>query len=231
MLNSDVKTRGLSGKSGAICSEIERRLIRGHYKFGDEILANDLVNEFGASRAPVMAALNFLRAEGYLIITPQVGCRVIAPSRQEIDDFFFIAGHVEGAMAALASERHTQQEIDLLRLTREKISVVTPKKGETISTTFVELVADFHQQLHQMSHSKYEAERASRYWQMSEFFLFNGNMQQIDGGEGLVVADQQRAVIVEALAARDADKAGKLVEAHVRGKPARAGVIGYQAKG
>jgi GntR family transcriptional regulator, vanillate catabolism transcriptional regulator len=226
MLNDEVKTRGLSGKSGAICSEIERRLVRGFYKFGDEILANDLVNEFGASRAPVMAALNYLRAEGYLIITPQVGCRVIAPTPQEIDDFFFIAGHVEGAIAVLAAERHTAHEVELLRHTQQRIALVSPRKGEMVSTAFVELVAEFHQQLHQMSHSKYEAERASRYWRMSEFFLFNGNMLQIDGGEGFVVADAQRAAIVEAIAARDTAKVSKLMEAHVRGKPARAGVVG-----
>jgi DNA-binding GntR family transcriptional regulator len=227
MLNAELRTRGLSGKSGAICSEIEQRLVRGFYKFGEEILANDLVNEFGASRAPVMAALNYLRAEGYLIITPQVGCRVIAPTLQEIDDFFFIAGHVEGAIAVLAADRHTQQEIDLLRHTQQRIAVVSPKKkGEMVSAAFVELVAEFHQQLHQMSHSKYEAERASRYWRMSEFYLFNGNMQQIGGGEGFVIADAQRAAVVEALASRDGATACKLMEEHVLGKPARAGVIG-----
>lgn len=42
----------LSGKSRAICDAIERRLVRGHYLFGQEVLANDLVTEFGASRAP-----------------------------------------------------------------------------------------------------------------------------------------------------------------------------------
>jgi DNA-binding GntR family transcriptional regulator len=61
---------------------------------------------------------------------------------------------------------------------------------------------------------------------MSEFFLFNGNMQQIGGGEGFVVADAQRAAIVEALAERNGETICKLMEEHVRGKPARAGVVG-----
>lgn len=224
MMQDEKITRGLSGKSGAICSEIEHRLVTGVYKFGDEILANDLVTEFGASRAPVMAALNYLRAEGYLIITPQVGCRVIAPTLEEIDDFFFIAGHVEGAIAALAALRHTPHELEFLRITQQRIAQVSPKKGEMVGTLFVELVAEFHQQVHQMSHSKYEAERASRFWRMSEFFLFNGNQLQIGGGEGFVVADAQRAAIVEALAERDAAKVTRLMEEHVRGKPARAGI-------
>jgi len=219
-----MNTTALSGKSRAICDEIERRLVRGRYLFGDEILANDLVREFGASRAPVMAAMSYLRAEGYLIITPQVGCRVISPTTSEIEDFFFVFGRVEGAMAAMAAERHDDSEAKLLRATQQQIAQFTPKKNESINETFVALVADFHRQLHAMSHSKYEAERASKYLRMSEFFLFNSNVMNVKGGRQLAVADKERAGIVEAIAARDAALASQLMEAHVRGKPRRAGL-------
>jgi len=104
-----MKISALSGKTRIICDEIERRLVRGHYRFGDEILANDLVREFGASRAPVMSAMNYLRAEGYLVITPQVGCRVISPTPAEIEDFFFVYGRVEGAFAAMAADRYEDE--------------------------------------------------------------------------------------------------------------------------
>jgi len=220
------KAKALSGKTGAICDEIEKRLARGFYRFGGEILANDLVKEFGTSRAPVMAALNYLRAEGYLVITPQVGCKVISPTLSEIEDFFFVYGRVEAAMAAMAAERHFDNEIKSLRATQQKIKLLTPPKGETISDLFVDLVADFHLQIHNMSHSKYEAERASKYWRMSEFFLFNGNNMNVKGGDSLAIADEQRAAIVEAIANRDETTASRLMEEHMRGKPPRAGVRG-----
>lgn len=219
-----LSTTALSGKTRAICDEIEKRLVRGYYRFGDEILANDLVREFGASRAPVMSAMNYLRAEGYLVITPQVGCRVISPTPSEIQDFFFVYGRVEGAFAALAAERHNSQEIKMLRGTQQQIQYHTPKKGETISETFVDLVADFHQQLHQLSHSKYEAARAAKYLRMSEFFLYNSNAMNVKGGEPLEIADKQRAAIIDAIADHDAATASQLMEEHVRGKPQRAGV-------
>ncbi|WP_321390269.1 GntR family transcriptional regulator [Emcibacter sp.] len=220
----NLHTSALSGKTRAICEEIEKRLVRGFYRFGDEILANDLVKEFGASRAPVMAAMNYLRAEGYLIITPQVGCKVISPTPSEIKDFFFVFGRVEGAFAAMAAERHDEKGLGMLRLLQQQIQLHTPKKGETINETFVDLVADFHQQIYQLSHSRFEAERATKYFRMSEFFLFNSNSMNIPGGEPLEKADKERAAIVEAIAAGDADTASKLMEEHVRGKPQRAQV-------
>lgn len=219
-------TSALSGKAGIICSEIEKRLSRGHYQFGEEILANDLVREFNASRAPVMAALNYLRAEGYLIITPQVGCKVISPTLSEIEDFFFLCGKVEGALAALAAERHSDEEIQTLRTIHEQIRQITPRKGDMITEHFVNLVAQFHQQIHGMSHSRFIAERASKNWKISEFFLFNGNSMQVAGGNILKVGVQQRGEIVAAIAARDPGLAARLMEEHMIGKPERASATG-----
>jgi DNA-binding GntR family transcriptional regulator len=220
----DMKTKALSGKTGTICDEIERRLVRGIYRFGEEILANDLVKEFGASRAPVMSAMSYLRAEGYLVITPQVGCKVISPTPSEIEDFFFVFGRIEGAMAAMAAERHELHELKSLRATQQQIRQLTPKKGESINEPFVDRVAAFHRQIYSMSHSKYEAQRASKNLRMSEFFLFNSNAMNIPGGPPMAVADKERAEIVEAIADRDAAAASRLMEQHVRGKPRRAGV-------
>lgn len=219
-----MKTTALYGKSRVICDEIEKRLVRGYYHFGDEILANDLVKEFGASRAPVMSAMNYLRAEGYLVITPQVGCKVVSPTPSEIEDFFFVYGRVEGALAAMAAERHEDDELEELRSIQLRIKKLTPKKGEVVTEAFIELVAKFHRHLHTMAHSKYESERASKYLRMSEFFLFNSNAMNVPGGPPLAVSDKQRAAIIEALAERDAEEASQLMEEHVRGKPRRAGL-------
>lgn len=215
-------TKALSGKTRIICDEIEKRLVRGHYRFGDEILVNDLVKEFGASRAPVMSAMNYLRAEGYLVITPQVGCRVISPSISDIEDFFFIYGRVEGAFAALAADRYEEYELMSLRGIQLQIKQLTPKKGQTISEPFVEAIGAFQRQIHTMSHSKYEEERASRYLRMSEFFMFNSNAMKVKGSRQLAVAEKERSGIIEAIAARDSAAACQLMEEHVRGKIKRA---------
>jgi DNA-binding GntR family transcriptional regulator len=210
--------RALSGKTGAICDEIERRLLTGFYSFGQEIVVNDLVNEFGASRAPVMAALNHLRAEGYLVITPQVGCRVISPALSEIDDFLFVFSRVEGAIAEMAAKRRYPEEVDRLNQIRAEIKRIAPKKGQPVSRSYIDLVGGFHRQIHMMCHASYAGERATRNWRMLDFFLYNGGFGNLKGDASLAVADKQRGDIVEAIAERDAVAAGRLMEVHMRDK-------------
>lgn len=212
------ETKALSGKTAAICDEIEKRLLIGQYRFGQEILVNDLVKEFGASRAPVMAALNYLRAEGYLVITPQVGCKVISPTLSEIEDFVFVFSRVEGAITSMAAKRHYADEIALLDATQQKIRRIAPKKGQQITQPYVDLIAEFHRQIHDMCHSQFAGDRATRNWRVLDFFLFNGSFGNIQGGVSLALADQQRAEIVEAIARRDSTAACRLMEKHMRDK-------------
>lgn len=223
---AEVKFSALSGKSGVICDQLERRLASGHYRFGEEIYTLDLVKEFDASRAPVTAALNFLRASGYLIITPQVGCRVISPTLSDIQDFFAVYGAVEGVMAGFAALRHHAGELAELSDIQKQIQRNTPGKGEKISENFVGLVSDFHAHIHAMSHSEMETRRADGYWRMSEFYLFNGTRMRPSGKISLAIADRQRAAIVDAIAQRNADLARSLMEEHMVGKPARVGARG-----
>ena len=223
---AEVKYSALSGKTGVICDQIERRLAEGFYRFGEEIYTQSLVKEFGASRAPVTAALNYLRASGYLIITPQVGCNVISPSLSDIEDFFTVYGRVEGSMAAFAAQRHYEAELLELREIQKQAKRASPKRGEKVSRNFVNLVAEFHAQIHKMAHSDMEARRAGSYWRMSEFFLFNGNRMNLSGSLALGVSDKQRSEIVEAIANRSEKRASELMEEHMRGKPQRAGARG-----
>lgn len=223
---AEIKSSALTGKAGVICDQLERRLAEGYYRFGEEIFTQDLVKEFDASRAPVTAALNYLRASGYLIITPQVGCRVISPTLAAIEDFFTVYGRVEGALAAFAARRHFESELEVLRDLQKQIKRVSPRKSEKVSSNFVSLVAKFHAQIHLMAHSEMEAARAGAYWRLSEFFLFNANRMTINGSISLAVADSQRADIVEAIADRDENRVSQMMEEHMRGKPERVGARG-----
>ncbi|MEQ8936893.1 MAG: GntR family transcriptional regulator, partial [Amphiplicatus sp.] len=66
-------------KSSEIYDLVVERLVNAGYAFGDRLLVKELSAETGASRQPIMSALNRLSAEGFVRIVPQVGCEVINP--------------------------------------------------------------------------------------------------------------------------------------------------------
>ncbi|MDD3798617.1 MAG: GntR family transcriptional regulator [Novosphingobium sp.] len=207
----------LGGKAGRICSEIERRLARGAYRFGEAISTNELVEEFGASRAPVVTALNHLRSAGYLNIIPQVGCRVIAPSAREVDDFFCLFGKVEGAMAGFAAARHDAGEIAALRRIVAHIEEETSNNDRGTGESVIDSIWLFHESIWTIARSPMEARRVGAYWRMAEFFAFNEGKG--DGGKPPSRANAERRAIIDAIAERQVEESERLMERYVRSRP------------
>lgn len=212
----------LVGKSGAIFSELEKRFSTGYYAFGDSISMVDLAAEFGVSQQPVRAALGQLRVLGFVIITPQVGCRVASPSAVEIRDFFNVFGRMEGVMAALAAERHRGAQLSELDQIDQKIlSCPVPEYG--IPEQYAKLVRDWHTTIHLLANSTALMWRLGSFASMSDFLLWQGapNLAR----ETIAVASQQRQDIRDAVATGDCELAERLMFEHVRGKPLRVGIL------
>lgn len=214
----------LSGKSGEVFEVLERRFADGFYSFGLALSPNEIAEEFGVSQQPVRAALAQLRALGYVIITPQVGCRVASPSSGEINDFFLLFGRMEGVMAALAAVRHHSEEIEQLDTIGEQLSAcVAGNRDDGMLDNYAALIGDWHLVVRKMARSDALAWRLQSFWRMSDFMLWQGapNLEM----EKLKLANRQRESIRDSIAARDAQTVEHLMAAHVRGKPGRVGII------
>lgn len=214
----------LSGKSGEIFAVLERRFANGGYRFGELISPAEIAEGFGVSQQPVRAALAQLRALGYVIVTPQVGCRVASPSIQEISDFFLVFGRMEGVMAALAATRHSDQEIARLdEVAAELANCVARQQVPGMPENYANLVGDWHAIIREMAHSEALAWRTQSFWGMSDFLLWQGapNLEP----EKLALANRQREAIRDSIVARDADTVEHLMAAHVRSKPSRVGIL------
>jgi DNA-binding GntR family transcriptional regulator len=89
----------------------KRMLFDGTVGPGAKLRVEDVVASLHTSRQPVMDAFKRLASEGYLAITPQVGCRVVVPDAAEIADFFLVLGAVQGLAADIAAERRSADEL------------------------------------------------------------------------------------------------------------------------
>ena len=217
----ELKTNPLSGKAALIFDEMETRLMTGHYKFGDPVSIVELAAEFQSSRQPVTVAINHLRSLGYLIILPQVGCRVMSPTTQEITDLFYMLGKVESAIAGMAAERRDDDEIDQLEDIVNHIESID-HKSEGHNIEYSQSVDAFHESIRGMAHSKIVASKAITLWRLANFMMWQGvtDLQPAQIKE----ANKERRKILNAVRRGNRAQVETQMEKHILAKPRRVGL-------
>ncbi|AUW57437.1 GntR family transcriptional regulator [Sphingobium sp. SCG-1] len=186
------------------------RLIGARYMFGQRLSVKELATDTGASRQPIMAALNRLHAEGFVRIIPQVGCEVIKPERREIADFYLMFERLEGLLAELAAARRTDEQLRALRALQARIVAIdVSDPGHTLE--YGKLNRTFHQLIHDMAHSPFVDDRQNSNFNMSDFFINQA------GGFDTFMADAAREHddIIEAIAGQSPARARTLIEGHI----------------
>jgi DNA-binding GntR family transcriptional regulator len=186
----------------------KRMLFDGTLGPGAKLRVEDVVASLHTSRQPVMDAFKRLAAEGYLAITPQVGCRVVVPHQAEIADFFLILGAVQGLAADIAADRRNADELAILEAVAADIDALVALPPLTSDVQrYRRLDQAFQHQLQAMAHSEAVARVAGGLLDRRDFFV-----ACIPNGE-LAYAEQMRAAhgvhraIAAAIAAGEAAEA------------------------
>ncbi len=195
-------------KNNRIYDLVIDRLVNAGYAFGDRLLVKELATETGASRQPIMAALNRLSADGFVRIIPQVGCQVIDPSRDEIADFFLMFQRMEGLLAELAATRRTEEQLRELVRTQERL-VAIERTADAHAHAALNRV--FHHLLHIMARSPLLDEKQRANFNMSDFFITHS------AGFGAFMSDavREHEQIIDAITKRQPERARLVAEGHI----------------
>jgi DNA-binding GntR family transcriptional regulator len=197
-------------KQSEIYDLLVQRLVSARYAFGERILVRELATEFGVSRQPIMTALNWLAADGFVRIIPQVGCKVISPDRNAIADFYLMFQRMEGLLAELAAARRTDQQLAELREQQRRI-VSMAADQEALREHYAELNRNFHQTIAAMADSALVEEKQSANFNMSDFFI-NHAIGFDTLGAGVA---QEHEPIIDAIARREPSGARRAAEEHI----------------
>ena len=213
----------LTGKSGLILDALENRFVSGKYQFGELLSINSLAEEFDASRQPVSTAVSHLRSMGYVNIVPQVGCKVVSPSKQEIADFFYTLGKAESGIAGMAAARWVDDDIEQLQQVE---SVISNTAFDTLEhrDAYADLVDHYHYHIHDMARSAGVSLWLESLWRLADFYLWQGARVNFSKGK-VQTAHKERRAIVRAIKQRDVPLVESLMEEHVNGKARRVGVV------
>ena len=182
-----------------------KRILDGEYKPGDRLVEMHIAQEFEISQAPVREALRELEALGFVESEPYRGTYVRAVTKSELTEIYPVRAALEevaARAAALCLENIEPLEAEL------RAMHVAAEKGDLDEQ--VKHDAEFHRLIVEASGNRVLQEMW-RSLRIEARTMISVLKVGISGDE---LAEMHRPIL-EALAERDAEKAGLLLRKHV----------------
>ena len=182
------------------------RIIQGHYRPGERIVEFKLAKELGLSQSPVREGLRELAAVGIVTIHPRRGARVRLPSAKELADVSVVRAEIDALAARLAADRISDATLETLEgLIEEMLTCL----GAGDFSGVTEADVRFHHLIAEASEN-HALERA--FDQLAPFArtFITLTLPGVDV-HGIVL---EHRPILEALRARDAERAAEAARVH-----------------
>jgi phosphonate utilization transcriptional regulator len=189
--------------------ELERRIISGEIAAGTKLNEVEVASALGVSRGPVREAFSALSQAGLVRVEKNRGVFVRQVSLEEANEFYEVRAALEGLIGKLAARRIAIDEIEQLRSVVRRMHQIQKSRR---ADEYFELNVEFHDLL----------ARAAR--NNALLAHYRGVVNQLDlyrratithGVENIPLSTQEHEAIVEAVAARDEQRAEALLAEHV----------------
>ena len=172
---------------------------------GQHLVEADIAKRLGVSRIPVREAFQLLARDGWIDLRPHQGAFVHQPTSREVGDVFSVRTLLEVEATRLAASKATHDSIpalrEILRTGRESLV-----RGD--ERALVMLNSQFHAHITQMGENEVLAGLIARLdkrirWYFARVVMSRGSNSW-----------KEHAEIVEAVAAKDPDRASEAMRRH-----------------
>lgn len=195
-----------------VLDELRRSIISGRLEPGARLLERDLVEMMGVSRTVIREALRQLETESLIAIVPNKGPVVRKLSLEEARDLYAIRAVLEGLAARLFVESGDEAHIDALQRKLEETAQAY-SKGDP--ERIMEAKNGFYDALFEGAGSETLSSMISllhmRIWRWRAMGLSHPNRSPERSTESI----RNLQALVEAIRARDADLAEKIMREEV----------------
>lgn len=197
-----------------LVTALRRRILTMELAPGAVLDEYALADEFGLSRPPVRETMRQMAGEGYIELEPNRPARVTGMGYQSLRDFFLFAPICYVASTRLAAERRSAADIDTLAAIQADFRAAIAA-GDVEARVFQN--DRFHLTIGEVARNAYILPSLRRclidHARIAKVFyedhLLPGMIAERDE------AARQHDEIIEAIAARDPDRAETLVRAHL----------------
>lgn len=194
-----------------VATIIRDTIINGGFKPGERLVGETIAKKIGVSRAPVREAICLLEREGVVEYIPNKGAFVRSITAKDIVEIYTLRSVLEGLAVKLTVERITAEEISKLT---EICEVMHKAAEEGNESELIHLDLRFHRLIiHYSQHSYLER----IFSEMSNLLLMYlmVDTEAIKAGPGLMQQYIEHNKILEAIKARESEKAEKWIKRHV----------------
>lgn len=210
MSSNDVKNEVTDKYSlrGRVFNRIREDILSGKYKENDELKEMTIGEELGVSRTPVREAFRQLELEGLIQIIPNKGAYVTGISKKDVKDIYMIRSLLEGLCAAWATENITEELMEELE-ENVYLTEFHVKKGHFDQVA--QLDNRFHEILYIASGSKQLEHRLRDFHQ----YVARIRKKTLATKERGLASNNEHRMIMEAIKAKDANRAQELANTHM----------------
>ena len=191
--------------------EIHEKILNGVYRDSEELREIALAEELGVSRTPVREALRQLELEGLVKIVPNKGAVVTAITTKDVKDIYIIRSMLEGLCARWATENITEEQLDEMEEILLLSEFYINKKKKEPTSQVVELDGKFHEVLYQASDSRIMKHLLSDFHK----YVRLARRTSVENPERAEKSIEEHRALLEAIKAKDADKAEELANKHM----------------
>jgi phosphonate utilization transcriptional regulator len=195
-------------------AEIEQLILRGELEIGQRINESELAMRFGTSRGPVREALRALEECRLVRSEKNRGVFVREIAVEEADEIYDVREVLDELIGQRVAERITHEQLATLRVVLEQMEASTAAQDVK---RYYALNLRFHQMLVDIAGNARLSETYQRL--TKELLLFR--LRGLAFGGGFAVSGGEHGAIVDAIAAGDAERTGRLLRKHAANSRAR----------
>lgn len=199
---------GVSGRrrSGDVYETLRSAILSGEIRPNEPLIEADIAAALAVSRTPVREALQRLAVE-QLILPRKRGWAVREITALEAGENSEVRAALEGYAARLAAERATEAEIAAAAAVHARRLAIDPADD----AARVETNREFHRVIVDAARNGRLRDAILR----SGRFYFNGSVARMTSPEEFRLSNEDHALILAALRARDGDRAEHAMRGHI----------------
>lgn len=203
------------GLTSWVASSLREAILNDHFEPGEKIDQDLIAVELNVSRTPIREALKVLETEGYIDIKSFHGAFVPTITRQDIREVYEVRQIIESEMTRQATTVIPDLELEdlknLLRQDRLALDTGVCSQHHVIDQYFHETIARYCQ-------NKLFVEIIEK---INSRIVRVRNFAQHQPGIHLEISYKEHEAILEAMIARDAEKAARMMWQHLQGSALR----------